>query len=266
MQFLHVTNSEKDIEKVNKYINDGKHVFLFIHSESCGHCIHSFPFWKQLKNRLAHKKRPDVLVADINAKALSDENKIAKVGPINGYPTIKYIHGKKVEEFNQERTTDLFMNWIETDIGNGVSIANKTRKGQHGGLGFWTNNKQIVPITTDEKTQMKVTWNEYVSHNFYSMYRYLKNPYSDNDIFCVENVEKDKNNYYIIGYYFKNKDKDNNKVTIKINITEHGNQEIYVSEESNFITGGSRKRSILKRSILKRSNRKRIRKRTIRKN
>ena len=137
MQFLHVTNSEKDLEKVNKYIKDGKHVFLFIHSESCGHCIHAFPFWKQLKNRLAHKKRPDVLVADINEKALSGVTKIMNVGPINGYPTIKYIHGKKVEEFNQERTTDLFMNWIETNIGNAVS-ANKTRRGQLGG-----NRKRI---------------------------------------------------------------------------------------------------------------------------
>ena len=131
MQFLHVTNSEKDLEKVNKYINDGKHVFLFIHSETCGHCVHAFPFWKQLKNRLAHKKRPDVLVADINAKVSSSLS--SKVGPINGYPTIKYIHGKKIEEFNQERTTNLFMNWIETNIGNAVSVANKTRKEQHGG-------------------------------------------------------------------------------------------------------------------------------------
>lgn len=142
MQFLHVTNSEKDLEKVNKYIKDGKHVFLFIHSESCGHCIHAFPFWKQLKNRLAHKKRPDVLVADINAKALSGVTKIMNVGPINGYPTIKYIHVKKVEEFNQERTTDLFMNWIETNIGNAVS-ANKTRRGQLGGNRKRSNFKRI---------------------------------------------------------------------------------------------------------------------------
>lgn len=141
MQFLHVTNSEKDLEKVNKYIKDGKHVFLFIHSESCGHCIHAFPFWKQLKNRLAHKKRPDVLVADINEKALSGVTKIMNVGPINGYPTIKYIHGKKVEEFNQERTTDLFMNWIETNIGNAVS-ANKTRRGQLGGNRKRSNRKR----------------------------------------------------------------------------------------------------------------------------
>ena len=144
MQFLHVTNSEKDLEKVNKYIKDGKHVFLFIHSESCGHCIHAFPFWKQLKNRLAHKKRPDVLVADINEKALSGVTKIMNVGPINGYPTIKYIHGKKVEEFNQERTTDLFMNWIETNIGNAVSANNKTRRGQLGGNRKRSNRKRTI--------------------------------------------------------------------------------------------------------------------------
>ena len=144
MQFLHVTNSEKDLEKVNKYIQDGKHVFLFIHSESCGHCIHAFPFWKQLKNRLAHKKRPDVLVADINAKVLSDKTKIKNVGPILGYPTIKYIHGKKTEEFNKERATDLFMNWIETNIGNAVSANNKTRRGQRGGKRKRSNFKRTI--------------------------------------------------------------------------------------------------------------------------
>lgn len=129
MQFLHVTDSEKDLDIVNKFIKDGKHVFLFIHSESCGHCIHAFPFWKGLEHRLAHKQRKDVLVADINEKVLSDVNKIMNVGTISGYPTIKYIHGKKVKEFEQERSTDLFMNWIETNIGNAVSMDNKTRKG-----------------------------------------------------------------------------------------------------------------------------------------
>lgn len=134
MQFLHVTDSEKDLDIVNKFIKDGKHVFLFIHSESCGHCIHAFPFWKQLKHRLAHKNRPDVLVADINEKVSSElSTKIMNVGPINGYPTIKYIHGKKVKEFEQERSTDSFMNWIETNIGNAVSANNKTRKQQIGG-------------------------------------------------------------------------------------------------------------------------------------
>ena len=142
MKFLHVTDSEKDLEHVNKYIKDGKHVFLFIHSESCGHCIHAFPFWKQLKNRLAHKKRNDVLVADINEKVSSDlSSKIMNVGTISGYPTIKYIHGKKVKEFNQERTTDSFMNWIETNIGNAVSM---TKRGQRGGYRKRSNLKRSI--------------------------------------------------------------------------------------------------------------------------
>ena len=142
MQFLHVTNSEKDLETVNKYIKNGNHVFLFIHSESCGHCIEAFPKWKQLKNRLAHKKRNDVLIADINEKVSSDlSSKIMNVGPINGYPTIVYIHSKKVNEFNKERTVDSFMNWIETNIGNAVSTNNKTRR-QHGGNSNRSNMKR----------------------------------------------------------------------------------------------------------------------------
>jgi hypothetical protein len=83
-----------------------------------------------------------VLVADINAKVSSGLS--SKVGEISGYPTIKYIHGKKTNEFNQERTTDLFMNWIETNIGNAVSIANKTRKGQTGGKRKRSNFKRSI--------------------------------------------------------------------------------------------------------------------------
>lgn len=131
MQFLHVTDSVKDLDIVNKYIKNGKHVFLFIHSEMCSHCIHALPIWKELENKLAHKKRKDVLVADINEKVSSSLD--SKVGAINGYPTIKYIHGNKVEEYNKERIVDLFMNWIETNIGNAVSISNKTRSRQQGG-------------------------------------------------------------------------------------------------------------------------------------
>jgi hypothetical protein len=263
MQFLHVTNSKKDLDQVNKYINEGKHVFLFIHSESCGHCIHAFPFWKQLKNRLAHKKRPDVLVADINAKTLSDENKIAKVGPINGYPTIKYIHGKKVEEFNQERTTDLFMNWIETNIGNGVSIANKTRKAQHGG--WWgSGDEKIVPI--DETNPVKMSLNKYLK--FYTYYPYFKNPRNNNDIFYVTTVTEDDNFINIFGHYINGR-----YSTTQINIKKTElSQEIEVSSAEENFKGGSRKRSNRKCSNRKCSNRKcsnrkcSIKKRTIRKN
>ena len=181
MQFLHVTHLVKDLEQVNKYIKDGKHVFLFIHSESCGHCINAVPHWKQLKNRLAHKNRSDVLVADINQKVLSDVNKIMNVGNIEGYPTIKYIHGKKVKEFNQERTTDLFMNWIETNIGNAVSM-NKTRKGQRGGslFGFGNDENKVIENGDDTAIMRLETYLENVVKDKDYRYKWFQMPLNQN--------------------------------------------------------------------------------------
>ena len=177
MQFLHVTDSVKDLDIVNKFIKDGKHVFLFIHSELCGHCVKAIPFWKKLKHRLSHKNRPDVLVADINQKVLSDVNKITNVGTISGYPTIKYIHGKKVKEFNQERTTDLFMNWIETNIGNAVSMNNKTRKGQRGG-GWFTD--KVIENGDDTAIMTLRTYLENLVKDTNYKYKWFQMPLNQN--------------------------------------------------------------------------------------
>jgi len=201
MQFLHVTDSVKDLDIINKFIKDGKHVFLFIHSESCGHCVKAIPFWKRLKHSLANKNRPDVLVADINQKVLSDVNKITNVGTIEGYPTIKYIHGKKVKEFNQERTTDLFMNWIETNIGNAVSMNNKTRKGQRGGGWFGFRTDKVIENADGTTAIMTLkTYLENVVKE--SAYKYkwfqmplnqnLNNVYTTFEILHAESVEKYK--------------------------------------------------------------------------
>jgi hypothetical protein len=274
MQFLHVTNSEKDIGLVNKYIQDGKHVFLFIHLETCSHCIHAFPLWKQLKNRLAHKKRPDVLIADINAKVLSNKTKIKNVGEIIGYPTIKYIHGKKTEEFNQERTADLFMNWIETNIGNAVSVENKTRKGQRGGVPKNINKIYIEEPNTgyeepntgyeepntvykepnmgyEEPNMKKMTYKDYLTRH-YSTYPYFKNPQSNNALFRVKDVNSTNDNHVIItGYYIPQ------NISIKINNenldTLNAEIEVFKEEVKSFSKGGKPSGSNRKRTIRKRS-------------
>jgi len=131
MKFLHITSANKHElqNSVNKYITSGKHVFLFIHSETCHFCTRALPIWKQLEGLLSHIKRDDVLVADININTSSElSSDIKKIGKIEGFPTIKYIHGEKTEEYKKERTTEFFMNWIETNIGHAVSSKSYTSK------------------------------------------------------------------------------------------------------------------------------------------
>jgi hypothetical protein len=131
MKFLHITSANKHElqNSVNKYITSGKHVFLFIHYEKCHYCTEALPIWKQLEGLLSHIKRDDVLVADININTSSElSSDIKKIGKIEGFPTIKYIHGEKTEEYKKERTTEFFMNWIETNIGHAVSSKSYTSK------------------------------------------------------------------------------------------------------------------------------------------
>lgn len=125
MIFLHINDSMKDIDLFNKYVQEGKHVFVLIFMEGCGPCEETKPKWKQLETQLSkqYKNNNDVVVADINKKLL---NFIQIVGSVEGFPTMKYIHkkGAKMETYEEskiitkDRSTSSFVQWIENKIKN----------------------------------------------------------------------------------------------------------------------------------------------------
>ena len=127
MHILHV-DSEKDINKINKHIEDGCHVFILVYMEGCGPCNATRPEWKKLDSVLRNQyaKNNQLAVIDVNKDYLAN---IKHIGSIDGFPTMKYIgkHGSEVELYEnssihkKDRSVDSFIQWIESKINNAVS-------------------------------------------------------------------------------------------------------------------------------------------------
>ena len=142
MKFLHIDNSKSDIEQFNKYVEQGKHVFVLIFMVGCEPCSRTIPKWKHIENVLKkqYAHNDNVVVADIN-KDMSAF--IKHIGAIEGFPTMKYIgnKGQKVETYEEskistkDRSTDSFIKWIETKIDRVVlsSHTNVKRKSRSRG-------------------------------------------------------------------------------------------------------------------------------------
>jgi thiol-disulfide isomerase/thioredoxin len=130
MLFLHI-NSEKDVKKLeilDNFIKNNSHVFILVYMEGCGPCNATRPEWKKLESALKHQydKKDDLLVIDINKDLLS-ETINRKIGNIDGFPTMKYLKDGNIEAYEnstvnkKDRTTDSFINWIESHINTVVS-------------------------------------------------------------------------------------------------------------------------------------------------
>lgn len=134
MKFLHVNDSRSDVALFNKYVEEGKQVFVLIFMVGCGPCKDTIPKWKHietvLKKEYAHND--NVVIADIN-KDLSSF--IKNIGTIEGFPTMKYIgnKGKTVETYEssnipvKDRSTNSFIQWIETKINRVMNRQSKHR-------------------------------------------------------------------------------------------------------------------------------------------
>jgi thiol-disulfide isomerase/thioredoxin len=123
MIFLHIVSSKEDVEKLNKYIEQGKDVFILLYMEGCGPCEATRPEWAKIKSNLGeqYKDNNDVVIVDMNKDLAPLLNHI---GSIDGFPTMKYINNKgdNIETYesssikNKDRSVDSFVNWIESKI------------------------------------------------------------------------------------------------------------------------------------------------------
>lgn len=166
MIVLHI-DSEKEVDKVDKMIKQGKDVFILVYMEGCGPCNATRPEWAKietaLKDQYANNK--NLVVIDVNKDFLS---KIKHIGPIDGFPTMKYIgnKGKKIESYEdssiskKDRSINSFINWIETKINNMIST-NKTSSAKHVYhriLKSKKNNKHINNKTKHNKNLKGGKW------------------------------------------------------------------------------------------------------------
>jgi hypothetical protein len=127
---------QNSIENFNSDVGSGKHVFLFLFMDGCGPCNETKPQWKKIQKMLkkSHGNREDVVVAAINQK-LFENLKSAGKEPM-GYPCLRYIKGPSVEEYedckinNKDRSTESFINWIESKVGQQGGRKTRRRGGK----------------------------------------------------------------------------------------------------------------------------------------
>ena len=74
-------------------------------SDSCGHCINFKPLWKELQNELKDKVNFKVFDAQT-------DRKIMQTYGIEGYPTLILEKGNNKVEFNDYRTKENIINFI----------------------------------------------------------------------------------------------------------------------------------------------------------
>jgi thiol-disulfide isomerase/thioredoxin len=125
MIFKHSNISTKNIEEINKYIEQGKHVFVLIYMEGCGPCNATRPEWAKIKHILEkkYKNNNEVVIVDVDSRVSSE---LKHIGDIDGYPTMKYIskNGNMVEAYEnssiskKDRSVNSFVEWVESKINN----------------------------------------------------------------------------------------------------------------------------------------------------
>jgi hypothetical protein len=109
---IHSSNDKSEIGKLNIHIKKGKPAFVLIFMEGCGPCNMTRPEWGKLKNVLPkYQKDDNVMIADVDQTVLDQLSSI-KEKPM-GFPTMLYIEGNQVENYEGGRTITDFVKWIE---------------------------------------------------------------------------------------------------------------------------------------------------------
>jgi len=159
MRVLHI-DSEKDVEEVDKLIKKGNDVFILVYMVGCGPCNATRPEWSKIEPTLKEQyaENDNLVIIDINKDFIS---KIKYIGPIDGFPTMKYIgnNGKIVETYEnssvkkKDRSITSFINWIETKI-NDVISTTPSSSSQH-------VYNRLVKTGKHKQTHNKKTHNKY---------------------------------------------------------------------------------------------------------
>ena len=125
MKILHIDPTTKNTKMFNKYVEQGKHIFVIFYLEGCGPCNATRPEWKKIENVLKDKysKNDNLVIADVDQELLK-EIKYLTTQP-KGFPTLRYISdkGKTSEDYEdckdvleKDRKVDSFVKWIDSKM------------------------------------------------------------------------------------------------------------------------------------------------------
>jgi hypothetical protein len=121
MPVVHISNTGNNIKessnKMNKFLKGGKDAFVLIYRDGCPPCMATHPEW--LKMDAKFKKNDDIGVFDIEESMLGPIEHEGLKRNIAGVPTMRYVHGKEVEDYedckdiDHNRTYESFLAWID---------------------------------------------------------------------------------------------------------------------------------------------------------
>ena len=117
MIFLHINSKSNNAALFNKYVEEGKQIFVLFYMEGCGPCNITRPEWKKIENIMSKSdSNNNVVIVDIEQDVL-EEIQHLQSKPV-GFPTMRYIgnKGKTSEDYDGERNIDAFMSWIKSKI------------------------------------------------------------------------------------------------------------------------------------------------------
>jgi thiol-disulfide isomerase/thioredoxin len=129
MIFLHIdpTTSKKS-NLFNRYVREGKLIFVLFYMEGCGPCNATRPEWKKLEHVLAHKHKnnDNIVIVDVDQDVLKSLKYIRNQP--KGFPTMQHIrnkghHSEDYEDSDiskKDRTIDSFVEWIEHHMKNNM--------------------------------------------------------------------------------------------------------------------------------------------------
>ena len=97
------------LDQLNK---EKSHGTVLVYSDQCFHCAAMKPQWDEMKRKL-NKKSANIY--EINSDELPHiEHPIRNV--VDGFPTILNLNNRKITPFNEERTVDNFVRFVEENI------------------------------------------------------------------------------------------------------------------------------------------------------
>jgi thiol-disulfide isomerase/thioredoxin len=99
--------SLKQFEK----IHNSEPIMIWYHAEWCGHCQHMADDWEEFNK---HCESKNMNTAKISDEMLSD---LKYEHNVEGFPTIElHNKGKKVKDFNKQRNSTEFINFLEENL------------------------------------------------------------------------------------------------------------------------------------------------------
>jgi len=79
---------------------------VFFHALWCGYCKEFMPIWKKFKTKINTKKYNIVEIE-------SQDSFTKKIKVLQGYPSIFYIHGDNIKEYNKDRNVKSLINFLK---------------------------------------------------------------------------------------------------------------------------------------------------------